>query len=105
MNEWTDKWNDMITQDEQDWKEMFQVQQAEKPFQLNVEVGECGGNCQEAKEIKCVCRCGGKNHGAALKQHVRSLDDFTTSVTATETYDRVDTTSNVEEYAEELVLA
>ncbi len=26
--------------------------------------------------IKFTCRCGDKNHGAALKQHVKPLDDF-----------------------------
>jgi hypothetical protein len=97
----------MITQDEKDWREMFQVQQAEKPFNIQTELGDCNANCQLAKELVCRCRCGGKNHGLALKQHVRSLDEFAApvSVTEAETYDRVDTTSNVEEYAEELVLA
>jgi hypothetical protein len=29
-----------------------------------------------AKELVCRCRCGGKNHSAALRKNVRSLDDF-----------------------------
>ena len=65
------KWNDMV---ERDWTEMFQVEPVRTP--LNVEVGDCGANCQLAKELKCVCKCGGRNHGAALKQNVRSLDEF-----------------------------
>lgn len=37
---------------------------------------ECCDACREAREIKCVCACGGKNHGAALKRDVKRLDDF-----------------------------
>ncbi len=37
---------------------------------------ECCDACKEAREIKCVCACGGKNHGAALKKDVKRLDDF-----------------------------
>lgn len=48
-----------------------------------------------AKEIKCVCRCGGKNHGAALKKHIQPLDQFK---------DPVAETFNPEEYAQELAI-
>jgi hypothetical protein len=34
-----------------------------------------GSGCKEAREIKCVCACGGKNHGAALKKDVVLLDE------------------------------
>ena len=61
---------------EKPWREMFQVEQLEKPFQMNVERGECDSSCLEAKELKCVCRCGGKNHGANLRKNVKSLDTF-----------------------------
>jgi len=37
---------------------------------------ECCDACKEAREIKCVCTCGGKNHGAALKKDVKPLDEF-----------------------------
>jgi hypothetical protein len=37
---------------------------------------ECCDACKEAREIKCVCACGGKNHGASLKKDVKRLDDF-----------------------------
>jgi len=35
---------------------------------------ECSAACQEAREIKCVCACGGKNHGAANRQGMEPLD-------------------------------
>jgi hypothetical protein len=63
---------------EKDWTQMFKVEQVEKPFHIETEAGECNSNCQLAKEIKCVCRCGGKNHGVALKKNVKCLDEFTT---------------------------
>jgi len=59
-----------------DWREMFTVELADEKVTFKTEPGECNSNCQLAKEIKCVCRCGGKNHGAALKKNVRSLDEF-----------------------------
>jgi len=37
---------------------------------------ECCDACKEAREIKCVCTCGGKNHGAALKKDLKRLDEF-----------------------------
>lgn len=37
---------------------------------------DCCDACKEAREIKCVCACGGKNHGAALKRDVKRLDEF-----------------------------
>ncbi len=59
---------------ETEWTNIFNAEQVREP--LNVEVGDCGANCQLAKEQKCICRCGGKNHGAALRQNVKSLDEF-----------------------------
>jgi hypothetical protein len=35
---------------------------------------ECCDACKEAREIKCVCACGGKNHGAANRQGMEPLD-------------------------------
>lgn len=61
---------------ERDWREIFQVEEAQG-FQFRTEVvGDCNANCLEAKELKCVCKCKGRNHGAALKQHVQSLNRF-----------------------------
>lgn len=45
---------------------------------------ECCDACKEAREIKCVCACGGKNHGAALKRDLKRLDDFKGSAEETE---------------------
>jgi hypothetical protein len=55
---------------------MFQVELAEEKVHFKTEAGECNSNCQLAKEIKCVCRCGGRNHGAALKKETKRLDEF-----------------------------
>jgi hypothetical protein len=35
---------------------------------------ECCDACKEAREIKCVCACGGKNHGVANRQGMEPLD-------------------------------
>jgi hypothetical protein len=35
---------------------------------------ECCDACKEAREIKCVCGCGGKNHGVANRQGMEPLD-------------------------------
>jgi hypothetical protein len=72
----------MALTQERDWREIFQVEQLEKPFRLETEAGECTANCLDAKELKCTCRCGGKNHGAALKKNVKSLDTFEDPTTA-----------------------
>jgi hypothetical protein len=62
---------------ELDWKRMFAfdlpaVRPAKVPH-------ECCDACREARELRCVCACGGKNHGAALKKNVKPLDEFTKS--------------------------
>ena len=66
----------MITRQQTDWRELFNVEQVEKPFSIQTEPGECNLNCQLAKELICVCKCRGKNHGAALKKNVQPLDQF-----------------------------
>jgi hypothetical protein len=56
--------------------EMFQLEEVETG---NVETKiprDCCIACLEAREIKCVCACGGKNHGAWLKADVKPLDEF-----------------------------
>ena len=58
---------------------MFQVETADN-FHVETEAGECNQNCLSAKELKCNCRCGGKNHGAHLKNKVKSLDEFSDPV-------------------------
>ena len=35
---------------------------------------ECCDACKEAREIKCVCTCGGKNHGATNRKGMEPLD-------------------------------
>jgi len=35
---------------------------------------ECCDACKEAREIKCVCACGGKNHGVANRKGMEPLD-------------------------------
>ena len=35
---------------------------------------ECCDACKEAREIKCVCACGGKNHGVANRAGMEPLD-------------------------------
>jgi hypothetical protein len=62
-----------ITQ-EKDWREIFQVEEVDN-FNLKTEtVDGCNANCLEAKEIKCVCRCRGKNHGSVLRNDVKPLN-------------------------------
>lgn len=65
-----------VTKTERDWRELFAVELADEKITIQT-LGECNSNCLEAKELKCTCKCGGRNHGAALKQHVKPLDDFT----------------------------
>ncbi len=93
---------------ERDWTEIFEVEQVREP--LNVEVGDCNQNCLEARELKCVCKCHGKNHGAALKQNVKSLDEFEKSIVGScrgtnETVeDPAEQAFSSEEYREELAV-
>ena len=35
----------------------------------------CNRNCETAKEAKCVCQCGGKNHGIAHKIEAKGGED------------------------------
>jgi len=63
---------------EGDWKAIFAVEtdpeeKAHKPL------ASCNANCMEAKEIKCVCSCGGVNHGIALRRNVKPLEAFNES--------------------------
>lgn len=59
-----------------DWRSLFNVERIEPEFHINVDHGECDANCLMAKELKCVCRCGGRNHGASLRNHVKPLTEF-----------------------------
>ena len=36
----------------------------------------CCSACQNAKELKCVCSCQGRNHSIRYKIQNHSLDDF-----------------------------
>jgi hypothetical protein len=82
--------------EQENWREIFRMPEVSEPYKgLPTEPGDCNGNCLEAKELVCVCRCGGKNHGAALKKHVRPLDEFN---------DPVKDNFSPEEYREELAV-
>lgn len=39
--------------------------------------GRCDAKCYDAKEPKCVCICGGANHGVGLKQAMSNTDAIT----------------------------
>lgn len=69
----------------ENWKNIFAYDlPTVGPKEHKHEPGECSENCQMAREVKCVCRCGGKNHGAALKRDIKKLDDFNGSDEETE---------------------
>lgn len=64
----------MIT--ERNWREHFTVQEVDN-HQLKTEtIGECNGNCLDAKELVCVCKCHGKNHGVHLNACIKPLDTY-----------------------------
>jgi len=59
---------------ELEWNRMFAFDlPAVRPAKIP---HDCCDACKEAREIKCVCTCGGRNHGAALKRDVKRLDEF-----------------------------
>jgi len=60
----------------QDWTKLFVVEAIELPYHINVDHGECNANCLEAKELVCVCKCGGLNHGRNLKLGMKPLTEF-----------------------------
>jgi len=57
-----------------DWRNVFAVDAANVDGSLPKPPGECNTNCTHAREIKCVCSCGGKNHGAANRKGMEPLD-------------------------------
>jgi len=62
------------------WSKMFRVEVVSRQ-ELEREEGEkvpreCCEACLKAREIVCVCQCGGRNHGAWLKKDVKRLDEF-----------------------------
>lgn len=74
---------------------MFSVENVNREPLKTESTGECNANCLMAREIKCVCRCKGKNHGAHLKKAVKPLDEFE---------DPVAQAFSPEEYLEELAV-
>ena len=57
---------------ELDWNRMFALDlPAVRPAKVS---HECCDACKEAREIKCVCACGGKNHGVANRAGMEPLD-------------------------------
>lgn len=43
------------------------------------EVGRCDAKCYNAKTANCNCVCGGKNHGAGLKQAMENTRELADS--------------------------
>lgn len=60
------------------WNELFKVEvPGEKEAGGERKIPrDCCEVCLMAREIKCVCKCGGRNHGAWLKVAVKPLDQF-----------------------------
>jgi len=68
---------------EGDWKAIFAVETGpEEEPQDHQPLASCNMNCLMAREVKCVCSCGGANHGALVKKDLARLDDFTEKVEA-----------------------
>jgi len=61
---------------QKDWREIFTVEAEFDVGPIEASPHVCNANCQQAKELKCVCQCGGRNHGARMKKEVRQLDEF-----------------------------
>jgi hypothetical protein len=62
----------MPTEIGKSWTEIFAYALPERAHTKNPH--ECCSACREAKELVCVCRCGGKNHAAALRKGMEPLD-------------------------------
>jgi hypothetical protein len=61
---------------ERNWRELFTVQEVDD-YELKTETrGDCNQNCLDAKELKCTCKCHGRNHGSALKTCVKPLETY-----------------------------
>jgi hypothetical protein len=56
------------------WTEIFRTDVSE--VESLREGKKCCRECWEAKELKCVCRCNGANHGRAWKKDNERLDRF-----------------------------
>ncbi|HKM78755.1 MAG TPA: hypothetical protein VJZ03_06730 [Candidatus Bathyarchaeia archaeon] len=63
-----------------DWRRMFTVETIQPEFHINIAPGQCDANCLEAKELKCTCKCNGRNHGATLRSHVKPLTQFSSII-------------------------
>jgi len=61
-----------MSQRESEWTRLFAYDlPARQPAKVE---RECCDACREAREIKCVCACGGKNHGVANRKGMEPLD-------------------------------
>jgi len=61
----------------QDWEEIFRpTRPQESSHSESGGPGECNVNCQTARSPKCICKCGGRNHGARRRENVGRLDEF-----------------------------
>lgn len=55
--------------EKEDWEKLEEEKVGKKPW---IEIG-CCESCYYAREVKCVCRCGGAFHG---KGSMTKLDQF-----------------------------
>lgn len=44
------------------------------PKDTDPSLEECCAACREARDVKCVCACGGKNHGITNRQGMSPLE-------------------------------
>lgn len=47
-------------------------------------VGRCDASCYNAKHDKCVCCCGGRNHGVGLQQAIENTRELLDELTGVE---------------------
>lgn len=40
------------------------------------ETGRCDAKCYDAKNSKCTCCCGGRNHGVGIKQAADNITEY-----------------------------
>jgi hypothetical protein len=84
---------------ENDWIQMFQVEQVEPP-----KLKTCGcasGSCKAAKKFRCECHCKHAFHGINAKSQ---LADLRTKLFGEPIEDPVAQTFSPEEYQEEMAI-
>ena len=43
-----------------------------KAFNRERQIGQCDAKCYHGKNIRCLCCCGGLNHGVGLNQAIKN---------------------------------